>query len=175
MSIDDALALIARVRDAVTDTADRRAGLEYAGRRAGAVAEQLAGEYPVASGRPLAVFYDRTDANGRAYKSKFKSLRQQRKVILLGKQGKIPTRRSGLLGRTMTSDAISNGDGVVINVGTNDPSAKYVIGKETQSHYHEGTWTPLQDRIAAGKAQIIGEFQTSLTGWLRGYLSGGGK
>lgn len=176
MTIDTALALIAQVRDVIADTPTRRTALEFAGRKAGVVAEQLAGGYPEPSRRPLTVFYDRVSVTtGRAFKSKFKSLKQQRFVMRLAAQGKIPYTRTGLLGRSITSDAISNGDGVVINVGTNDQKAKYVIGLLDQSHYHMGTWPVLVETITRGKAQIVGAFETALTGWLRGYLAGGGK
>lgn len=172
MSTTEALALIARTKKVIADTEDRRKALEYAGARAGAKAEELVGEYPLASGKPLAVWYERTTIDGRTYKSKFKSFRQQRKVMALVAAGKVPYKRGGLLGRNITSEAHAIGTGVVIRVGTLVKYAKYVIGKEEQSNYHKPTWTPLVDHVEQGKKEILAVFTVTLRGYLKGYVAG---
>lgn len=174
MSFDEVLALIDRVTAVVDDTDERNKMLLYAGRIAGVKAEEIAGGYPEPSGKPLEAFYDRTDANGRAYKSKFKSFRQQRKVFALIKQGKVPYRRTGRLGASMTSAAYIIDTDVVIQVGTNDPKAPFVIGRQ-QSHYHIGVWPVLQTQIDAHADEIVSIFSAALGGYLRGYIAGKGR
>jgi hypothetical protein len=171
MTIDDALALITRCRDVIDSTSAQNEALLYAGRRAGVKMEEIAGNYPPASGKPLTEFYERVDSKGRAYRSKFKSLRQQRKVIMLGKKGMIPTRRTGRLGASMTSDAQIVSPGIVMRVGTNEPSAKYVIGDpDTQNHYFNGVWNSLPTTIRQHSEEILHEFITALGAYLRGYI-----
>lgn len=140
-----------------------QAGMEAAGRAAGVAAESVISPYPVASGKPLAVFYDRISiVDGRAFKSKFKSLKQQRYVLALAARGLIPTRRTGTLGRSITSD-IENASpgGVTVKVGTNKGYAPYVIDKYSQSHYHKGTWWTLDDEIERGMPVITKAAQTA--------------
>lgn len=122
--------------------------LAVTGRAVGVAAESVVSEYPEASGKPLERFYDRVDSKGRAYKSKFKTLRQQKYVMALGARGGIPYRRTGQLGKSITSDIRDlSPTGVTVVVGTNDTKAKYVIGtpEEGQNRYFFGVWTPLAD------------------------------
>ncbi len=131
--------------------------MAFAGKAVGVAAESVVSEYPIASGKPLAKVYTRTNAKGETYQSKFKSLKQQRFVMALASKGKIPYRRTGLLGRSITSD-IANLTPVSVDVliGSNWADAKYVIGTpdEGQSMYHQGTWTPLQNDIDNNAAKI---------------------
>lgn len=152
--------------------------LAAVGKTVGVAAESIVSDYPPVSGKPLEKFYSRTDAKGHTYKSKFKSLKQQRYVMALGARGGIPTRRTGSLGKSITSDITDLSDtGVTVVIGTNRPYAPYVIGtpEEGQSHYHQGTWTPLNDDIAnnIGKLQLVAqkEFSRQITA----ALSGGGN
>jgi hypothetical protein len=173
MTIDDALALIARCRDVINTTEAQNAALMYAGNRAGAKMEELASGYPEPSSKPLAEYYDRVDSEGRAYKSKFKSLRQQRFVMALGAKGKIPYRRTGRLGASMTSATYLIDRGVVLSVGTNDPAAQYVIGDpETQNHYFNGVWNSLPTTIRQHTDEILQVFINALGNYLRGYVKG---
>lgn len=144
-------AAMQRYLDALSPT-ELQAGMEAAGRAAGVAAESVIPDYPVASGKPLAVFYDRISiVDGRAFKSKFSSLKQQRYVLSLAARGMIPYRRTGTLGRSITSD-IENASpgGVTVKVGTNKSYAPYVISKYSQSKYHAGTWWVLDDEIERG-------------------------
>jgi hypothetical protein len=134
-------------------TAD--AMLLNAGRKVGVKAEELISPYPQASGNPLPLYYTRTYESGphkgQEYQSKFKSKAQQRLVMALVAKGKVPYKRSGQLGRSILSKADPAGSGVVIvAVGSNLGYAPYVIDKAMQSHYHMGTWTPIQDDIQRG-------------------------
>ncbi len=125
--------------------------MEFTGRAVGVAAESVVSEYPPASGKPLEKFYDRVDAKGHTYKSKFKSLRQQKYVMALGARGGIPYRRTGQLGRSITSDIRDlSSNGVTVIIGTNDPKAKFVIGtpEEGQNRYFANVWTPLSDDIS---------------------------
>lgn len=130
--------------------------LTQVGRRVGATAVRYAAEYPEPSRKPLPKIYQRVGKDGKAFLSKFKTLKQQIKVIMLGKEGKIPYRRSGTLGKSMTSDiAQVSSTSVTTEVGTNMPGAQYVIGDEgNQSRYHSGTWLTLSGRMTANAGKI---------------------
>lgn len=170
MTYDDVMALLDRCTDLVTDTEARRDALQYAGNRAGVRAESILADTPEASGKPLEPYYDREDASGRAYKSKFKSFRQQRKVMALVKRGKVPYPRTGQLMASITSAAYIMDTGVVIRVGTNRSEAPFVLDESRQSHYHAGTWIPLQVQLRAHEGEILDEFGAALGGYIRGYL-----
>jgi hypothetical protein len=150
--------LLANVRSVFTPQfADEM--LLNAGRKVGVAAEGLVSAYPPASGNPLPLYYTRTHVSGpdkgKQFTSKFKSQAQQRLVMALVAKGKIPYRRSGTLGRSITSVPALAGSGVVIvHVGSNLSYAAYVIDKVMQSHYHIGTWTPLPDDIQRGLPQL---------------------
>lgn len=125
--------------------------LDAGGTHMGVRAERAFDEYPIASGKPLAEYYTRQRADGTTYQSKFKSARQQRYVMRLAKQGRIPYRRTGRLGRSITSrvDVRPGEAAVIVRVGSNDPKAPFVIGGPgQQSNYHAGTWPSLPQRVA---------------------------
>lgn len=129
--------------------------LEQTGRVIGVTAESVVSDYPPQSGKPLERVYTRTAADGSTYKSKFKSARQQGYVMALVKSGRVPYKRTGQLGRSIVSEVKSVTDkDVTVSIGTNDPKAKYVIGKAEQSNYHRGSWTPLQDDVTKGLPRI---------------------
>lgn len=187
MSIDDALRFLDRAAEVCKDGAALRDGLLYAGKAAGVKMEEIAGEYPEPSGKPLEEFYTRTSEATRPYKlknglvvgrpgeqfkSKFKSMKQQRKVMAMLKKGKFG-KRTGRLGASMTSETTLTVNGVLISTGTNVPYAPYVIGDDTQqSHYHAGTWEQLQRKIDAHANEVIAIFSSTLMNYLRGYLKG---
>ena len=126
-----------------------------AGTKVGIAAEALASPYPPASGNPLPLFYTRQRKDGTTYLSKFKSVAQQKLVMALVAKGKVPYKRTGQLGRSILSKPRIAGDGVVIvAIGSNLAYAPYVIDKVMQSHYHMGTWTPIQDDIERGLPQL---------------------
>lgn len=130
------------------------------GKRIGAAAMRYAAEYPEPSHKKLEKIYIRNTAFGRPtkpYKSKFKSDKQAYYVIfVLGKEGKIPYKRTGTLGKSMTSAiAAVSSIGVVVEVGTNIPYAALVIGDEgEQSKYHQGTWLTLPQRLDANAEKL---------------------
>jgi len=138
--------------------------LAFTGKAVGVAAESVVSEYPIASGKPLEKYYTRTNAKGETYQSKFKSLKQQRKVMALVANGKVPYRRTGQLGRSITSDIRNlTSTSVDVVIGSNYPAAVYVIGTpdEGQSHYHQGTWTPLQDDLDNNAAKLNAVAQTA--------------
>ena len=151
--------------------------LLYAADRVGAAAEELMPgassqqPYPPQTHNPLPLYYDRMTApvykykmvNGKRtrtseiakppqpYKSKFKSLKQQRYVMAMVSKGQIPYRRTGTLGKSFThSQPVVITPGLVqVSVGTNLSYAPYVVGKGTQSHYHQGNWPTLEFALAS--------------------------
>ena len=152
-------------------------GLLYAGQRVGVAAEEIVQEnlYPPASGKALPIFYTRTRKDGTTFQSKFKSLAQQRKVMALAAKGLIPYNRTGKLGQSITSAASIAGAGVVlIRVGSNLSYAGYVIDENSQSHYHMGTWTPIQRDLAAGIPKLNQVAVSSLKSWAEKKIKGNG-
>lgn len=129
------------------DPATLQAVLTEAGRTMGATAESFVSSYPAQTHNSLPVQYTRTNKTGQEYRSKFKSIKQQHKVFALIRDGSIPYRRSGQLGRSITSDieSVSSAQ-VTVSIGTNLGYAPLVIGdpETEQAPYHFGNWTPLQ-------------------------------
>ncbi len=175
MSLSDAFALLDRASALCDNSEALGRALLFAGQRAAVKMEEVAGEYPEPAHKPLATYYDRVMPEGKAYKSKFKSMKQQRKVFALIKAGKVPYRRTGRLGASLTSDAQLTGTGVRLTAGTNAPGAKYPLGKPGErSHYFEGVWEPLQAKVDANAAEIIEVFSAALIDYVRGYMKGRG-
>lgn len=138
-------------------------------RAAGAAAEAEVSEYPAKKNFTLPKYYTRTDAFGRTvrpYKSKFKSAAQQYfVVVVLGKKGKIPYRRTGTLGKSITSRITSiTPTGATVAVGTNVPYGPRVIGTPAQGQYfhHRGTWTPLETNIQNALPRIEKAFTSAV-------------
>jgi hypothetical protein len=131
--------------------------LERVARKIGAAAEASVSAYPPPSGKPMPAVYDRIDAQGNPYKSKFK-----RGEI------RIPYRRTGRLGASITSDIeVKSADASASTfVGTNVAYAPYVIGTPGampgQAPYHTGTWTPLEDDLLRGQAKITSAAEQEL-------------
>lgn len=114
-------------------------GLEFvytqAGKVVGAAMEASFAEYPTKqTGVQLPAFYVRTRADGTTYQSKFKSRKQQAYVILLGKKGKIPYRRTGMLGKSYHSSVRVVGHTVSVATDSNLPYTPFVIGDQ-QNHF----------------------------------------
>jgi phage gpG-like protein len=147
-----------RFRNTFGQAAQRRI-MGTVGAKLGEKGMSYATEYPEPSGKPLPKFYTRTSVAGRPtrpYLSKFKSDKQAYYVIfILGKEGKIPYRRSGGLGGSMTSK-VENvmPTAVDVVVGTNKDYAPYVIGKDKQSHYHAGNWMTLEENISSHSKEL---------------------
>lgn len=158
LDLSQATPLLANVRAVFTpQVADTM--LLTAGRKVGVAAEGLVSPYPTASGNPLPIYYTREHVSGplkgQPFQSKFKSQAQQRLVMALVAKGKVPYRRTGQLGRSILSKAALAGASVVIvSIGSNLAYAPYVIDKIMQSHYHMGTWTPIQDDIQRGLPKL---------------------
>lgn len=145
--------------DSMFDVAEIDDLLLYVGQRIGVAAEEKVSAYPAPSGNALPLYYTRQRKDGSTFKSKFKSLAQQRKVMSLVKQGKVPYRRTGTLGKSLTSAVNIAAYGVAdVRIGSNLDYAPYVIDKERQSHYHMGTWNTIQDDIegALGELSAVG-------------------
>lgn len=148
--------------------------LLYVGKRVGVAAEEAVSAYPSPSHNPLPLYYTRQRKDGSTYKSKFKSMAQQRKVMMLVKQSKVPYRRSGTLGKSITSTAEVVAYGVCdVRVGSNLEYAPYVLDKEMQSHYHEGTWDTIQDDIEKALPKINTVAQQAVVTWVNRRLGRG--
>lgn len=173
LDLSQATPLLANVRSIFTPAVATDI-LLTAGRKVGTAAEQLVSPYPPASGNPLPLWYTRQRKDGTTYKSKFKSMKQQRKVMMLIKQGKVPYRRSGSLGKSILSKATAEGTGiVVVAVGSNLTYAPYVIDKTLQSHYHMGTWVPIQDDIQRGLPKLQAAAVNSIVKDINRRINGG--
>lgn len=148
----------------VFSDAEREQILRYVAGKVGVKAETVAlPAYPPQSGKPLAVFYERQRKDGATYRSKFKSLKQQRYVMALAARGGIPTKRTGKLGQSITSavTSVSSAEATVA-VGTNRTYAPYVIGGEgQQSHYHAGNWPQMEANLIKGQDQLLTTAQDS--------------
>ncbi len=138
----------------------------------GTLAESFAKEYPESPNRPLVAYYIRVDKNGKSYFSKFKSPQQQRYVLWLAGRGKIPYKRSGLLGKSVTHDVAVESGGVAIRVGTNLAYAPKVIGLPTQqNHYNIVTgWKSLEQEIDNHQDEIDQLIVAKLAGYVDGFL-----
>lgn len=172
---DFATQYLNRVINALSDSSLTTV-MEFTGRAVGVAAEGYVSEYPAVSGKPLPKYYDRVDSKGNSYKSKFKTLRQQRKVMAMASKGKIPSRRTGKLGQSITSDVTDLAPtSVTVRVGTRLSYAPYVIGTpaEGQSHYHQGNWTPLSDDIANHSAEINAVAQAAFSKAIRNAIKNG--
>lgn len=175
----DANALI----DAVISLIDGPAALDaldYAGKVAAVDGEDIIREelYPPTDGKKpeLPLYYTRQHPDGSTYQSKFKNMRQQRKVLALGSKKKIPYPRTGRTGATLTGTSEVSPDGVTLIWGTNRPGAKYFLGRDTMNHYLASLgWKPLQDKVDAKRAQIIEGFAQALRSFVRGYLAKKGR
>lgn len=154
IDLSEYTARVEHLRSALSDS-EMQDVMYAVGKKVGVAAEETAIVYPLQSGKPLPLFYDRIDAQGRKYKSKFKNMRQQRKVMGLIAKGKVPYRRTGLLGRTVTSDVLeATPSSATVGVGTNDRKARYVVDKDDQSFYHKGHWATVQDNLAADQPRL---------------------
>lgn len=147
----------------------RRDALLYVGRRVGVKAESLAREYPERrEGIPLPKVY--TTAKG--VPTAFKSLRQQRKVFALIAAGKVPRTRTGHLGNSITSDAATGGDGVLISVGSKLNYAPYVIGGADQNKYLASLgWQSLPATIDDNVDELRQVVIDTLQNYLEGYIN----
>lgn len=142
-----------------------------AGERVGEMAIELLGQYPVASGKSLPVYYTRTNKDGQTYLSKFKSRKQQGFVFgVLVKKEKIPYERKGAagLGGSITQKTTVTAESVKVVVGSNKEYASYVVGGEgEQSHYHTGTWKQWPDVIDANTGIMVQVFVDTLESSIR--------
>lgn len=147
--------------------------LRDSGAAAGVAAESVVSDYPKVTGNKLAVYYTRQRKDGSTYLSKFKSQKQQYYVVkVLGEAGKIPHRRTGTLGKSITSSVEQvNADEVLTKVGTNKRYAPFVIGlPPVQSHYHQGNWTPLETNLQRNIVKITRVFENTARRRIREYL-----
>ena len=149
-----------------------------AGQKAAARMEQAVSPYPTASGKPLPLIYTRTSTAkkhyrpskgapfrepGETFQSKFKSAAQQGAVFVKVSDGLVPYRRTGTLGKSITSVVEKQTGRILMKIGTSVPYASLIIGsKDIQALYHQGTWTPLEDDIRRDLPEIMGTFERSL-------------
>lgn len=162
----------------VFSPAVRQKILTAVGKRMGVAAESVVSQYPPQTRKPLEKVYTRTSVAGkktRPWKSKYKSDKQQFYVTqVLAKNGSIPYRRTGTLGRSITSQVVqATPVSVSVAIGSAIPYAKYVIGAPPdQSKYHEGNWTPLVANIEANLSKINTVAQETLNDELAKALRG---
>lgn len=150
----------------------RQATLLRAGRAVAVAAESVAVKYPQQTRKPLPLFYTRRSVvDGRSFQSKFKSLAQQRLVMAMAAEGAFPRKRTGLLGRSITSRVVGEGGVVIIDIGTNIPYAPLVIGDVSrQSHYHQGNWVPMVVNLRSNVDLLRRAAETEVLAAVREYL-----
>ncbi len=146
------------------------------GAKVGVAAESVVSDYPAPSGKPLTEYYTRTSKDGkRRFKSKFKSAAQQGYVFHLLRAGKIPYRRTGGIGKSITSKVIeANATSVSVAIGSNLSYARYVIGTPSQGQnaYFAGVWKPLQTDVEENAGILITAAQDELNKQINIALSG---
>ena len=150
-----------------------------AGKKVGVAAEMfVVDEYPSAPGRPLPQVYSRVTKDGRVYRSKFQSERQQRWFFFALEHDiiKLPYRRTGRLGASVTHRVFFEGSNLLVEIGSNLAYAPFVIGdpeaetSQRQSMYHSETgWEPLSKVVREHDEFLIGVFIGALT---EGFASG---
>lgn len=137
-----------------------------AGKQTGVYMETVFAEYPPSpAGRPLAPRHFRErikdgQPTGDWYFSKFVSDKQQNWFFHSLAEGSLdlPYTRSGLLGRSFTSDAHLEGGSLIIEVGSAVEYARYVIGVD-QSWYHwETGWVNVDENLLARQEEFISYF-----------------
>jgi len=133
-----------------------QADLVKAMTQATALVQREAARYPAPSRRPM----------------RFVSDKQRRYVMMLVSQGRVPYRRTGTLGRTLTSQVKSIGNDIIGTVGTNIVYAPWVIGHESvggrgpQARYHRGTWKTLKMHLDAKRGEIRELFKAMVRRWI---------
>ena len=164
------LAKLARVFSVDT----RKKILTAAGKRMGVAAESVVPPYPPASGKPLPKIYNRQRKDGSSYLSKFKNAAMQGAVFALVNAGKIPYKRTGMLGRSITSGiADLTGSSVTVKIGSALKFAPLVIGDDTQqAPYHKGTWWQLNVVMTDNTKKIEGEGQAALNAEVQREING---
>lgn len=97
-----------------------------------------------------------------------KSRKQQIKQIMLAKEGKIPYRRTGNLGRSWTTKVDEQGDGIEGTVGNavrSPEGTRYgplVQGESTQASYHQDSWGTDQEALNKNRDAIIDDFRDAI-------------
>lgn len=149
----------------------RRDQQDVLGEVARAMAATMEGsvpEYPEPSGLPRPLAY--TDDQGRP--SKWASAKQRRYVMWLVRSGKVPRRRTGLLGKSITTRVIVDVPRLEAgaDIGTAVPHAPYVIDETRQALYHKETWWTLQPAMQAAAPEVfragVGAFVKAVRGRL---------
>jgi hypothetical protein len=91
-----------------------------------------------------------------------KSRAQQIKQIMLAKEGKIPYRRTGHLGRSWTTNVQQSATGVTGTVGNKMAYGPLVQGEGTQAIYHQGNWSTDQQVFNRQKDAVMRGFTEAI-------------
>lgn len=99
----------------------------------------------------------------------FVSERQRRYVMAKIRSGEIPYRRTGLLGRSITTEVRAIGSGVQGVIGTNTQYSPWVISDEEtpnglgpQARYHQDHWWTLQGVVRDALPDVFSIFEDRL-------------
>ena len=71
-------------------------------------------------------------------------------------------RRTGTLGRGITTDVRDEGDAIQGVIGTNTPYAPYVIDEDEQTSVHAGRWWVLQDVVRKAIDGVVQRIRDSV-------------
>lgn len=103
-----------------------------------------------------------------------KSRKQQIKQIILAKQGKIPYKRTGNLGRSWKTSVSADANGLVgiVENSVVSPEGRHyaplVQGKLTQVVYHQGTWLNTDENVRdQQRGEIVRDFAYAIQKALR--------
>lgn len=157
LNISSINAFIDKLR--VLDQTTFNAIIQRIAERTGLKAEEIASVYPPAKKRKKPKLYMRFRPNGAVYYSAFKNAKQAYFVMRLIKEGKVPYRRTGRLGASVTSKVEQRGNVWIITVGTNVSYAPYVLDvpfpRGKQAAIHAYYWTPLAESIQKRQRTIL--------------------
>jgi hypothetical protein len=121
-----------------------------AARAAGVKAESLAKDYPRPRNTTMQAVRGVTFLTDKQRRFFFAALRDGRI--------KVPYRRTGQLGNSITSAPFQEAGKVGFFVGTNLDYAQWVIGKrDDQAAYHRDWWTPFDERFTPEAIKEIGD------------------
>lgn len=156
------------------DKAALQAIVLQAGRRTGVYMETLFSEYPpepTGDKRALPLYYTRVSKRtGQAYQSKFKSEAQQGWFFANLPTLNLPRVRTGLLGRSWTSEAVLRDGQLIVRAGTNVWYATFVIGTE-QSWYHANNdWLNVPKELDRRYNEIMAFFLRTFFALYQAYL-----
>lgn len=98
----------------------------------------------------------------------FKSDKQRKFVFAMIKEGKIPYKRTGNLGRAWTAHVTAQSGGLEGTLGNNTSYAPLVQGQGRQAAAHQGVWNTDSQVFERHRSAIERDFQSTIEKALAG-------